>query len=209
MLTAIAAFSVAAALLVVLPGPDTMVVVRGMVRGGRRRALWTAAGGLTGLLIWVAVTALGLAALLRASHEAYLALKILGACYLVWLGIQSLRSRGEAKVSATVDERPASGRVGGLGGYGAGLATNLLNPKIGVLFVAMLPGFVPAGQSVGTGSLMLGAVYIIETALYLGVLIALSGPVLRWMSDGRIRRRVDRMVGVVFVGFGMQLVTKP
>jgi threonine/homoserine/homoserine lactone efflux protein len=202
------AFALAGALLVVLPGPDTLVVVRATVRGGRRRAAWTGAGVLTGLVVWISATALGLAALLRASHEAYLVLKIAGAAYLVWLGIQSLRSRslGERLDAGT----PAAGERAPrrFEGYGAGLATNLLNPKIGVLFVAMLPGFVPAGAAVGTTSLLLGAIYIAETAIYLAVLVGMATPVVRHLSDARVRRRLDRLMGAVFVGFGVHLVAK-
>ena len=210
MLTAVAAFSVAAALLVILPGPDTLVVLRNMVRGGRRRAAWTAVGGITGLVVWVSITALGLAAVLRASHDAYLALKIAGAAYLVWLGTQSLRSRtlGPSVTDPTgPSPLPVSGRF--YDGFGAGLTTNLLNPKIGVLFVALLPGFIPAGDSVGAGSLLLGAVYIAETAVYMTLLIMLSGPVVRWMAEPSVRRRLDRLMGAVFVMFGVQLVAKP
>jgi threonine/homoserine/homoserine lactone efflux protein len=215
--TALLAFGLAAALLVVLPGPDTLVVLRSMVRGGRRRAAWTALGGLTGLVVWVSVTALGLAALLRASHDAYLALKWAGAAYLLWLGVQSLRSRtlgappagGEATPGPPTSARAPTRTFGGLGGFGAGLATNLLNPKIGVLFVAMLPGFVPEGHAVATTSLLLGAIYIAETAAYLAVLIAVAGPVVRWMGQAHVRRRLDRLMGAVFVGFAAQLLAKP
>ena len=105
----------------------------------------TAGGILVGLshLVWVA--ALGLAAVLRASDVAYAVLRIVGACYLVWLGVQSLRACGGAL--REVDDR---GRRGLLGtGFAAGLTTNLLNPKVGVFFVTFLPGFVPSGYPVG------------------------------------------------------------
>lgn len=211
MLSAITAFSIAGALLVVLPGPDTLVVVRSMVRGGRRRAFWTAAGGLTGLTVWVSVTAVGLASVLHASHDAYVALKLAGAAYLIWLGIRSLLSRAPAPSpeAAELPTGPGPVRDSWCGGFGAGLATNLLNPKIGVLFVALLPGFIPAGSSVGATSLLLGGIYLVETALYVAVLIALTGPVVRWMSDPRIRRRLDQLMGAVFVAFGAQLAAKP
>ena len=209
MTTALLAFSAAAALLVVLPGPDTLVVIRSMVRGGRRRAAWTAAGGLTGLVVWVSITAMGLSAVLHASHDAYVGLKLAGAAYLVWLGVQSLRSRTLGTPLTTGAVTPSTGaparRPRVAEGFGAGLSTNLLNPKIGVLFVAMLPGFIPAGESVTTTSLLLGAIYIAETAVYVAALIALSGPVVRWMGNPRVRRRLDRLMGVVFVGFGGHL----
>lgn len=215
MLTAVVTFSAAAALLVLLPGPDTLVVLRSAVRGGRRRATWTALGGLTGLVVWVTVTALGLAAALRASHDLYLLLKIAGGGYLVWLGIRSLRSRGlggsDPGGSATeVDPAPpvvATGRF--WEGYGAGLATNLLNPKIGVLFVALLPGFIPAGASVAGTSLLLGGIYIAETAVYVALLVGLSATVRQWLERPRVRRRLDRLIGTVFVGLGVQMVARP
>src|SRR5882757_7606847 len=93
MVVAVAAFSLAAALIVLLPGPDTLIVLRELVRDGRRRAVQTVAGVLCGLSVWVVAAALGLSALLRASHTGYIALKIAGAAYLIWLGVHSLRLR--------------------------------------------------------------------------------------------------------------------
>jgi threonine/homoserine/homoserine lactone efflux protein len=205
VLLSILTFSVAAALIVLLPGPDTLVVLRSIVRDGRRRAMWTAAGGLTGLATWVTVAALGLSAVLRASHDAYLALRLVGAAYLVWLGVQSWRTRA----SKPDDDEAGRRRAGLLGtGYGAGLATDLLNPKVGVFFVTFLPGFVPAGHSVGWTSLLLGAIFIAETVLYYAALILMSRWVMRWMNDPRVRRRIDRMMGVVFVAFGVRLAVE-
>lgn len=204
MTAAVLAFVLAAALLVVLPGPDTMVVVRAMVRGGRRRATWTALGGLCGLVVWVSLTVLGVAAVLRASHDAYLVLKVAGAAYLVWVGVRTFRARGGPDPAGLTAAGAEPGRP--LGGFGAGLVTNLLNPKIGVMFVALLPGFVPSGHSVPLTSLLLGALYVMLTAVYMTALVVLSGSVLRRLADAGFRRRLDRVVGVVFVGLGVQLV---
>src|SRR5258708_32842175 len=93
MLTALITFSLAAALIVLLPGPDTLVVVRNLIRDGRRGATLTVLGVLSGLAIWVVTAALGLAALLRASRDGYTALRLVRAGYLVWLGVNSLRAR--------------------------------------------------------------------------------------------------------------------
>jgi threonine/homoserine/homoserine lactone efflux protein len=202
---------VAAALLVVLPGPDTLDIIRSLLRGGRPRAVRTALGGLTGLCLWVSAASLGLAAVLRASHDAYYVLKVACAHYVVWLGIQSVRARNATSTldgppgSATVTEERAAPRSSG---FGAGLLTNLLNPKVGVFFVAFLPGFVPADWPVGATSLLLGGIYVLETALYAAVLISLYGPVVRWMTTDRIRRRLDRLMGVVFIAFGVRLATE-
>lgn len=203
MLSSLLAFSLAAALIVLLPGPDSLVVLRAVVRHGRARAALTAAGVLCGLLVWVGAAALGLSALLRASETAYTVLRIVGAVYLVWLGVQSLRSRG-APVPA---DRPA--RRGVLGsGFGAGFTIDVLNPKVGVFFVTFLPGFVPAGYSVGATSLLLGAVFVAETALYFAVVLLLVGRISTWLADERTRRRMDRTTGVVLLAFGARLATE-
>ncbi len=210
MLTAVVTFSLAAGLIVLLPGPDTLVVLRNLLRHGRRRAALTVAGVLTGLAVWVCAAALGLSALLRASHDAYAALRIAGAAYLIWLGVQSLRARRPAL--GTPDElgRPSAGRGGLLGtGYGAGLATDLLNPKVGVFFVTFLPAFVPRGRPVGTTSVLFGAIFIVETAIYFVVLLVLAGRITGWMRDPRIQRRLDRATGLVLVGFGVRLAVEP
>lgn len=209
MLTAILTFSPAAALIVLLPGPDTLVVLRNLLRHGRRRATATVLGVLTGLTIWVGAASLGLSAVLRASHDAYTALRIAGACYLLWLGVSSLRSRFTALPDPSQDLVHAT-RRGILGsGFGAGLATDLLNPKVGVFFVTFLPGFVPSGESVGTTSMLLGAIFIVETAAYFAVLLRLAGRVTGWMENAQIRRRLDRATGIVLIGFGLRLALEP
>jgi threonine/homoserine/homoserine lactone efflux protein len=97
-------------------------------------------------------------------------------------------------------------RTGLLGsGYGAGLATDLLNPKVGVFFVAFLPGFVPHGYSIGPFTLLLGAIFILETAVYFAVFLVASRAITRWMRTPRIQRRMDRTTGVVLIGFGARL----
>jgi threonine/homoserine/homoserine lactone efflux protein len=202
VLVAVASFSVAAALIVLLPGPDTLVVVRSIMRGGRRKGVVTAIGNLCGLTVWVAAAALGLAALLRASEVGYDVLRVVGAAYLVWLGVQAWRNRGR------VDDQPR-GRAGVLGtGFFAGLLTNLLNPKVGVFFVTFLPGFVPHGHSVGLTSLLFGAIFVVLTAIYWVVLLGLAGTVTAWMSAPKVRRRLDTLTAAILIGFGARLVTE-
>jgi threonine/homoserine/homoserine lactone efflux protein len=197
---ALAAFSLAAMLIVLLPGPDTLVVLRELMRAGRRRAAQTVAGVLCGLAVWVGAAAFGLSALLRASHTGYVVLKIAGGAYLIWLGVQSLRLRRLAEPS----QRRLLGR-----GFVAGFATDLLNPKVGVFFVTFLPGFVPHGYSVGAVSVLFGAIFIAETALYFAVLLAVATPVTRWLGDARLRRRMDAATGAVLIGLGIRLAAEP
>lgn len=199
MFVAIATFSLAAALIVLLPGPDTLVVIRSIVRGGRSRGVATALGNLVGLAVWVAAAALGLSALLRASHLGYEVLRIAGAAYLIWLGVQSIRLRSAARDTTS----QGRGLVGT--GFVAGLVTNLLNPKVGVFFVTFLPGFVPHGHSVGVTSLLFGAIFVALTAAYWVLLLAVAARVTRWMNEPHTRRRLDTATGGVLIAFGVRL----
>jgi threonine/homoserine/homoserine lactone efflux protein len=204
MLFALAAFTVAAALIVLLPGPDTLVTIRSIVRGGRSSGLATAGGILVGLTIWIGMAALGLAAVLRASEVGYAVLRIVGACYLVWLGVQSLRAMRRG--APVVQGEPRRGLLGT--GFTAGLTTNLLNPKVGVFFVTFLPGFVPSGYPVGPTSLLFGAVFLVLSIVYYIVLLALATRVTGWMAAPRVRRRMDALTGTVLVGFGVRLAVE-
>jgi threonine/homoserine/homoserine lactone efflux protein len=195
-------FTAAAILIVLLPGPDTLVVVRNILFGGRRQGAMTALGNVCGLAIWVGVATFGLAAALRASQVGYDILRIVGATYLVWLGISALRTR-----RAGMEITP--GRRGLLGnGFSAGILTNLLNPKVGVFFVSFLPGFIPRQHGVAAASLLLGGIFLVLTAIYWVVLLALAGKVTAWLNRPAVRRRLSVITGVVLVGFGVRLATE-
>jgi threonine/homoserine/homoserine lactone efflux protein len=192
----------AAVLIVLLPGPDTLVVVRSIVRGGRRQGILTALGNLCGLTLWVTAAAVGLAAMLEASEVGYAVLRIVGACYLVFLGVQAWRSRGQVGV-------PEGSRRGVLGtGFRAGILTNLFNPKVGVFFVTFLPGFVPEDASVLWTTLLFGAIFIVLTALYWVLLLGLAGQVTTWMNTPSVRRRLDAATAAVLIAFGVRLATE-
>jgi threonine/homoserine/homoserine lactone efflux protein len=210
VLVALVSFTLASILIVLLPGPDSLVVVRGLVRGGRRGGASTAAGVLCGLVVWVAAATLGLSALLQASEVGYDVLKVAGACYLIWIGVRSLLSirRTAAEVAEAGDGPMAPARVLGGSGFAAGFLTDVLNPKVGVFFVSFLPGFVPDGHSVGWTTLAFGAIFSALTAVYFLGLIAVSGTVATWMRTPHIRRRLDALTGLVLVGFGVRLATE-
>ncbi len=199
------AFIAAAAVIVLLPGPDTLVVLRSLMRGGRSGALQTSLGICASQCVWVAATVLGLTALIRASHDGYLTLRIVGAAYLVVLGVQALRARGQGGLSdSSTGVRALLGA-----GFRAGLITDLLNPKVGVFFVTFLPAFVPSGQPATPWLLLFGGIFIAETALFLVVLVGFGERVLAWLRSPLIHRRLDRATGVVLIGFGARLVLEP
>lgn len=202
MLLAVGTFLVAATLIVLLPGPDTLVVLRGLVRGGRRQGVTTVLGVLCGLSVWAGAAALGLSALLQASRVGYDVLRIAGAAYLIWLGVASLRARRQP------DRLEPPRRVLG-SGFAAGLLTDLLNPKVGVFFVTFLPGFLPHGYPVAATSLMFGTMFVALTALYFAVLLRLATRVTGWIAMPRIRRRLDAVTGSILIALGVRLALEP
>src|SRR5258706_2657393 len=131
------AFLGVAALVIVTPGPDTALTTKNALLYGRRPAIATAFGVVTGLLVWTAAAALGVAAVLHASATAFTAMKIVGGAYLIWLGIQTLRAAGHG--AADVDASRGDRRLNVLRGFRQGLVNDLANPKIAAFFTSLLP----------------------------------------------------------------------
>ncbi len=146
-LTAVLAFAAAAGLLTVTPGLDTALVLRTAAVEGGGEARFAACGICAGCLIWGTATSLGLTELLAVSKLAYNAVRIAGACYLVYLGIRMWARKREFNIEADPLSDAAARSRNGNGGHRwlvRGLLTNLLNPKVGVFYVTLLPQFNPS-----------------------------------------------------------------
>ncbi|HEX4180878.1 MAG TPA: LysE family translocator [Caulobacteraceae bacterium] len=202
LIQALLAFAFAAGLLTVTPGLDTAIVLRASALEGRKAGIAAAAGITLGLMVWGTASAIGLTALLAASSLAYMALKWIGAAYLVVLGLNMLL-RPKASV--------ASGEAETVGVHGPGLwlrrglLTNLLNPKVGVFYVAFLPQFTPPGAPTGPFIAALVAIHIVEGAIWFAALIAATEPLGRCLRRPEIARRMNRLTGAIFIGFGAKL----
>ena len=206
VLNAVLTFVPAAALLVVAPGPDSLLVLRNSARGGRRAGLATAAGTVTGLLVWAAAAALGLAALVRASEVGYLVVRGVGAAYLVFLGSQLIwRSTRNPGSGDQLTPLPPVTHRSRLAEYLTGAGTNLLNPKVGIFFISFLPAFIPRGAPVGPTALILGAIFLAEGIAWLGAVVLVGDRLSALVSRSSVRRRMERLTGLVMIGFGVRL----
>ncbi|WP_418277350.1 LysE family translocator [Isoptericola jiangsuensis] len=204
ILEAVLAFAVVAGLLTVVPGLDTALVLRSTVSRSRSHGVAALCGIQVGILVWGVTAAAGAAALLAASQTAYRVLTVVGAVYLVWLGASMLWSSFRTVPAATPDVVPLP--VGGRRrDFATGLVTNLLNPKVGVFYVATIPQFVPDGVNpLAMGALLALAHCILGSAWLTGVVLVAGslGPRLR-RSDAV--RWVDRVTGGVLVALGARL----
>lgn len=190
------AFSVAAALLTLTPGLDTALMLRTAAVEGPRRAASTGAGILSGCLVWGAMVAVGLGALLTASETAFTLLKWAGAAYLVWMGAgMILKPRRQFDLTAA----PKAG------GFSRGLMTNLLNPKVGVFYVSFLPQFVPAGVPAAPWMFGLAALHAAMGVIWFAVLVGATVPLSGLLKRSGVVAWLDRVTGGVLLGFGVKL----
>ncbi len=192
------------ALLTVVPGPDVAVVTRVALGSGRAAAARTASGVAVGCLVWGVLTAAGLAAILAASAEAYTVVKLVGAAYLVFLGLQAVWRSRRSTAPVTADVAPRSESRPFL----TGLLTNLLNPKIAVFYTGLLPQLVPAGAPVGATLLGLVVVHAVLAVVWLNGYAALLHGARGTLTRPRVRRAVERVTGVVLIGFGVRVATQ-
>lgn len=197
------AFIVVSIVIMITPGPDMLFVLGCGMRGGPRAGLLATAGVATSEAIHIAVAAAGLAALFAAAPVAFTVVKIAGAAYLIYLGIQMIRRRNDSQ-----SKLPASG--GGMPGrraYLIGVTTNLLNPKMVTFTLAFLPQFInPQLGHVGTQFAILGAILIATEFIVDGTVGLLAGRIGQWLRTRRkARRRIDTATGGLFIGLGVRL----
>jgi threonine/homoserine/homoserine lactone efflux protein len=201
--TGVLGFSVAAGLLTITPGLDTALVLRTAAVEGARSARLAAFGICCGCLVWGCATAFGLTALLAVSRTAFGTLRIAGACYLVYLGIQMWRHRPDFQ-QQLVSETPLNKRHAWYW-YLRGLMCDVLNPKVGVFYITLLPQFVPHGANVLDYSLGFAFIHFVLVMVWLITLTALVRPLRAWLTRPCITRMVDCTTGTVLIGAGVAL----
>jgi threonine/homoserine/homoserine lactone efflux protein len=198
MMTSLVAFAGVSVILAVTPGPDSLLVLRGSLRGGWRSGTRVAAGAASGSLVWGILAAAGLATILAGSAQIFRVVQLLGAAYLVFLGIRGWQS-GDGHGSP----HPA-----GSPGFRTGLFGNLLNPKIGLFFLAVMPQFIPHGSDVTTYALAFAAADALIAATWLAVVAWLGDGARSMLDRPRVRRAVDRAAGAVLVALGLGVIAE-
>ena len=197
-----------AAIVIVIPGPDTAVVTKNVLLHGRRAALATSVGVSAGLSVWTLAAAAGVASLVRASALAFTVLKLIGALYLVWLGVQALRAARHVDASEQAALVPARRTLSALAGFRQGLLSDLANPKIGIFFTSLLPQFVDPGRPVLVPFLALGAVFVLMTLAWLSVYCLIAARAAETLRRPRVKAALDRFTGVVLIAIGIRLAAE-
>src|SRR5215470_7083327 len=205
------AFVGIAALLTITPGADMALVAKNVFTRGRSASFATILGICSGLVVHATASALGLSVILARSARAFAAVKWAGALYLLYLGLGALwraaKGGGSAPAATAVGDREVEGESPGAwwAGYGEGLLTNLLNPKVVLFYLTFLPQFIAPGDPVLRTSLLLASVHILMGLIWLSIYGAALRKLNAAMSRSGFRRALEAATGGLLVALGIRL----
>ncbi|KAB0681225.1 LysE family translocator [Aureimonas leprariae] len=202
----LAAFTLAAIVLAITPGPDMTLFVGRTLAQGKRAGVAAFAGACTGSMVHTTLAALGLSALLAASPTAFTVLKLAGALYLAWLAVQAIRHGSSFNLDAALDRDRSIGA-----NVLTGIGINLLNPKIILFFVTFLPTFISASDPHAAGKLFfLGFYFILVSApICIGIIFVASRVATTLKRQPRVMRTIDYVFASVFSGFAVSILLTP
>ena len=186
-------YLLAVSLLIVTPGPTMLMCVANAVNHGPVRALASAAGALAASVAIMALSALGLGAVLAASESAFTVLKVIGAAYLVWLGIRTFRSTGALQAASAPAHRSL---------FVQGVLVGASNPKALLFFSAFFPQFIDPAAPVLPQFVLLAATFVAGDSLMLVVAAFGVGRIAHLLRDARVVRWVNRACGGMFTLMG-------
>ena len=208
VLAVLPAFTLACLAVAALPGPSTALFLHRTVRDGRAAGLAAVAGNEIGVYCWALAAGAGLTALLRANRWLYLALHIVGAVVLVYLGVSAWRSArrkdGDEEFGAVFARRLPSGRTPAAA-IRATLVTKAANPKAAVFAFSFFPQFLPRHGPVFGTTLALASVQLVIDSTYCVLVVLLASRARRWLSRAAVRRRLERFLGATLVALGIDL----
>jgi homoserine/homoserine lactone efflux protein len=195
------AFALTAAAIVVSPGPDTLVILRSALASGARAGFAAVAGVQVGLLLHTALAAVGITALVASSPALFAAVAVAGAAYLGWLGWQGLSATGRLTLAAggTAHSPAVCLRQA--------MVTNVLNPKVIVLFLALYPNFINIGQGRVTAQLaVLSTALIAINVTWQATLVWFAARARRWLSNARAQVWIGRTTGAILIAFAIAML---
>jgi threonine/homoserine/homoserine lactone efflux protein len=199
LIESLLSFAVLAGLLTLVPGIDTTLILRTAITRGSREAFVTLCGIASGVLVWGVAAAVGISALLLMSETAFLIVKYAGAAYLVYMGIQLFRyskQHGEADIELKPQSLTRA--------FFKGMTTNILNPKVGVFYMAVLPQFIWAGAPTWLAGIMLALVHVTEGMIWLSIIIYATSFARNFLGKPKTKMWIDRIAGSALIGFGIK-----
>ncbi len=200
-------FMALAALLIISPGPNGVLIAKTVPTSGRAAGFANIAGFVVAFFIHGSLSILGLSALLVQSATLFEAVKLVGAAYLAWVGAKALRDAWRGRPTALVDVVPARRRRTLRRAFLEGLLTNALNPKVSMFYLAVFPQFLLPGKMSIPAAYELVVVHAMLNVLWFGAIVIVFAKLSALARSGRFERAVKAVTGAVFIGFGFELAT--
>lgn len=201
-------FLVAITLLTLVPGVDSLLVIRNASRGGWQDGVATSTGICCGLFVHAMVSALGISALLLQSAVAFNVLKLLGGGYLIWMGANNLwhsTNKGSSATTSDISSVSQPRCFQWQRSLREGFVCNVFNPKTLLFYMAFLPQFIDPERSPVVQSLFMAAVHFVIAMIYQGSLALLVEQIKSWFKGGRLRRWSESFVGIILIFFGLKI----
>jgi RhtB (resistance to homoserine/threonine) family protein len=203
----ILAFAVMAALLIMSPGPNGLLIAKTVPTSGRAAGFANIAGFALAFFIHGTFAIFGLSVLLLKSATLFTIVKFGGAAYLIWIGIKALRDAWRGAPAKLMDVKPARNRRTLRKAFVEGFLTNMLNPKVAMFYVAAFPQFMPHDGSSPTNAYVLVVVHALLNLAWFGPMVMLFDRLSSAARSGSFQRWIKGLTGAVFVGFGIKLAT--
>ncbi|WP_394840970.1 LysE family translocator [Pendulispora brunnea] len=204
ILSVLPGFALACLVLALIPGPATALVLQRSLRDGRGAGLASMAGNELGLFGWALASGAGLTALLQAHRVLFESMRWVGAGMLIWLGISAWRAAGRG-----VDVVPLLGarRASKGAAFRASLLSVAANPKAAVFSFSFFPQFLPHQGSVFLGTVLLALIWILIDGVWCACVAIAATRARKWLAQGPVRRWMERVMGAILVGLGIELAT--
>jgi threonine/homoserine/homoserine lactone efflux protein len=200
-------FMAVAIVVVLVPGPDMALVTSHAITGGLGNARRAALGVNAGILVHAAAAALGISALLMASSTAYAVVKAVGAAFLIYLGVRMLLGSLKREAAQPMKSAAPSMRLA-VTPFWQGFWSNVLNPKVAILFLSLLPQFVEPGDPVLAKTLLLSGIFLAMGLAWLLTFAAMMSRLAGVMRSDAVRRRLEAVTGAILIVLGVRVVTQ-
>jgi threonine/homoserine/homoserine lactone efflux protein len=206
-LATVLAFAAMAALLIMSPGPNGVLIAKTVPTSGRAAGFATIAGFVAAFFVHGSFAIFGLSVLLLQSAHLFMAVKLVGAAYLVWIGLKALVEAWRGAPVKLAQIAPARRRRTLARAFGEGFLTNALNPKVAMFYVAAFPQFAPPDVVSPLAAYLLVVVHACLNVAWFGPIVLVFDRLSAATRSGRVQRAVKAVTGLVFVGFGLKLAT--
>lgn len=201
-------YLIAITLLTITPGVDTMLVIRNTARGGWRDGAVSSLGICSGLFVHAVISAVGISMILLQAAWAFNALKLAGACYLVWLGICSWRKVLKQEPFKVINGGAVSGPFRIRRSLQEGFLSNVLNPKTAVFYMAFLPQFINPAHSALMQSLLLAGLHFVIAMIWQCLLALMVKQLKTWLQRPRVSQWFDGITGTVMIALGLRVAAE-